>query len=178
MRTSLLVALLVAASSAAYAAAPAPRDPQGFWNKECDNDAMKLCKDKPVGTGLLIACMKQHEAELSPACAEGLKAMPAWACAADRTRVCGDVLKAKGDVGPCMKQHDAELSEPCRKIVRSTAQDDVCKADRASLCKDERNYRDCLKSHKDQLAAGCRDRLFPKPKPAPETKPSKTPSKK
>jgi len=34
----------------------------------CEGDAKKLCKDVKQGGGRIMQCLKQHEAELTPAC--------------------------------------------------------------------------------------------------------------
>ena len=36
----------------------------------CKDDAAKVCKDVKPGEGRILRCLKQHEAELSPACKE------------------------------------------------------------------------------------------------------------
>ena len=41
---------------------------------ECAADRDKFCKDVIAAKGDVAACMKQHEAELSDACKEKLKA--------------------------------------------------------------------------------------------------------
>jgi hypothetical protein len=40
----------------------------------CKADAEKLCKGITPGAGRIIACLKSHESELSPACKEKLAA--------------------------------------------------------------------------------------------------------
>ena len=39
----------------------------------CSEDAKKLCKDMSPGHGRIVACLKQHESELSDACKEEMK---------------------------------------------------------------------------------------------------------
>jgi chromosome segregation ATPase len=39
----------------------------------CRADAQKLCKDVKPGRGRIVECLKQHDQDISPACAEELK---------------------------------------------------------------------------------------------------------
>jgi hypothetical protein len=39
----------------------------------CDGDAKRFCNDVPFGQGRRIACLEQHEAQLTPACKPRLK---------------------------------------------------------------------------------------------------------
>jgi hypothetical protein len=41
---------------------------------ECKADKERLCKDVVVAKGTVVACLKQHEAELSDACKARLEA--------------------------------------------------------------------------------------------------------
>jgi hypothetical protein len=41
--------------------------------RDCQADAQKLCKDVKAGEGRVLACLKQHQGELSQACAARVK---------------------------------------------------------------------------------------------------------
>ena len=43
----------------------------------CAGDARKLCADVQRGGGRIIACLRQHDAELAPACRDVLAAFKA-----------------------------------------------------------------------------------------------------
>ncbi len=38
------------------------------FKEACQSDAAKFCKDVKAGGGRILRCLKEHEAELSPAC--------------------------------------------------------------------------------------------------------------
>ena len=43
----------------------------------CMGDAKKLCSDVQRGGGRILQCLRAHDAELAPACRDGLAAMKA-----------------------------------------------------------------------------------------------------
>ena len=46
----------------------AAREKEKEFQRSCRADEAKFCKDVRPGGGRIIRCLKQHEAELSPAC--------------------------------------------------------------------------------------------------------------
>ncbi|GIL40767.1 cysteine rich repeat-containing protein [Roseiterribacter gracilis] len=71
----LLAALLLIAgtASAAEPEIPAARQQQLRAIAEaCTPDAQKFCKDVERGEGRIVKCLRDHAAELSPACKAGL----------------------------------------------------------------------------------------------------------
>jgi hypothetical protein len=94
----------------------------------CKADKERFCKDVEPGEGRIMACMREHEAELSEKCKamkggmkekfEKMKAMKekAEACKADKERFCKDVQPGEGRIVECLKSHEAELSEACRAM--------------------------------------------------------------
>src|SRR5438552_13311 len=77
-------------------------------NHPCKADHEKFCKDVKPGDGRIIACMKEHAAELSPECKA--KMAEKWQemakdepCRADREKFCKDVKPGEGRIIACMK---------------------------------------------------------------------------
>jgi hypothetical protein len=92
--------------------------------KPCAEDAAKLCKGVQQGEGRIARCMKEHEAELSPACKQNIaKAKErvkeaAAACKADAEKVCKDVKPGGGRILRCLKQHEDSLSSECKEEMQ------------------------------------------------------------
>ena len=96
----------------------------------CRTDVEKFCKDVQPGQGRIAQCMKQHEAELSPACkeriakgkeriAEGKGKEKAQAiitaCKPDMEKFCKGVEQGQGRIIRCLKANEAQLSPECRE---------------------------------------------------------------
>lgn len=82
--SQLTVVLLLSCCSSVFAQAPAGapgagqpgQQPSGGprqGNHPCKADAQKFCAGVQPGQGRIIACLKQHAAELSPACKSGME---------------------------------------------------------------------------------------------------------
>ena len=90
----------------------------------CRADEQKFCKDVQPGHGNIARCMKQHEAELSPACKEQITEVKEKAeecekeCKIDAEKFCKDVKPGQGRIVRCLKQHKAELSPGCRACFK------------------------------------------------------------
>ena len=86
----------------------------------CADDMKKLCAGVQPGGGKLLACMKEHESELSPQCQAVQKATQAKgqeftaACKTDAEKLCKSVQPGGGRILGCLKQHQAELSPGCK----------------------------------------------------------------
>ena len=65
---SWLIALCAALAFGVAQGQDAPPAGKGGAREACKPDADKFCSDVKPGGGRIIACMKQHEDELSPAC--------------------------------------------------------------------------------------------------------------
>lgn len=89
----------------------------------CLADVKKFCADTPVGSGKIQACLKAHEADLSPACKKGLadigkRVGPFVAtCRYDIVQFCADEPPGSGRVGSCLQKHRDELSPECKDRV-------------------------------------------------------------
>jgi Cysteine rich repeat len=89
----------------------------------CHKDADKLCKDVQPGEGRVLACLKEHKAELSPKCADNLKQVQqqvkqvSAACEPDVEKFCFDTPMGKGGIASCLKKHSEELAPDCKDAV-------------------------------------------------------------
>jgi hypothetical protein len=86
----------------------------------CKADIEKFCKGVQPGQGRIVQCMKQHEAEFSPACKEQIdmdreKAQEfIKACKPDAEKNCKGVAPGKGRIYRCLKANEAQLSADCK----------------------------------------------------------------
>jgi hypothetical protein len=86
----------------------------------CRADAEKFCKEVQPGHGYKAQCMKQHEAELSPACKERIAEAKekvqefVKACKPDAEKFCKGVAVGKGRIYHCLKANEAQLSPDCK----------------------------------------------------------------
>ena len=90
------------------------------------------------------------------------------ACRADVEKLCKGVQPGGGRIAMCMKQHESELSPGCREAIAKAKEKihefaEACKPDVDSLCKGvqpgQGRIARCLAEHKDQLSAGCREKI-------------------
>lgn len=119
MRASKLVVLMIPLAATlvlAPGAAHAKRH-----DGPCRADVERLCPGITPGGGNYHACLKEHAAELSPACqqqiAEMKAKMAAWqeACQNDVQTLCNDVQPGHGNIIKCLKQHHDQLSQSCQE---------------------------------------------------------------
>jgi len=89
----------------------------------CADDIAKLCKDIKPGGGRLAKCIKEHEKELSPACAASIKETRKkledahQACADDVQKFCKDVKPGQGRIVNCLREHQKDLSPTCQATM-------------------------------------------------------------
>ena len=85
----------------------------------CAADAKKFCGDVQPGQGGIAKCMKAHEAELSPACREGMKARAEKAervredCRPDVEKFCKGIAPGGGRIRSCLRARQADLNPAC-----------------------------------------------------------------
>jgi hypothetical protein len=163
MKTRILaVVLLLAAAGTARAG------DNEAW--PCKADADKFCKDVQPGGGRIIACLKQHEADLSEGCkTKGLEAKEnagafIEACKADMDKLCPDVEGGPGEKLRCLKEKEKDLSAGCKAKMaegkKEIMKKNPCMADMQQFCKDvkpgEGRVIDCMKQHEKELSEGCK----------------------
>ena len=90
----------------------------------CKADYEKFCKDVKPGQGRIAQCMKQHEAEFSPACKDQLNAEKerrgdfVKACKPDAEKFCKGIAPGEGRIYRCLKANEAQLSPDCTAHFR------------------------------------------------------------
>jgi hypothetical protein len=99
---STLLALLFALAAGSAFAADSPQ--------ACRADARKLCAGTQPGGGRMLACLQEHEAELSPDCRAALPALQR--CAKEMQSVCGD--SGRRGLRECVRKNADKLSPECR----------------------------------------------------------------
>lgn len=121
------IPLGVALATAALLVTAAAADQQV---NPCKYDAEKLCKNLANG-GERIACLAQHQSELSAACQAHLNQRElhranrhkprdnpnrAWfsVCGEDLKKLCNDVPAGPGVLAKCLGQHESALSPNCK----------------------------------------------------------------
>ncbi len=86
----------------------------------CRPDAARLCQGIVPGRGRIAACLRSHEADLSPACRGAMAAGRqrvrelSDACRPDAARLCRGIPPGGGRILACLKSHEADLSPACR----------------------------------------------------------------
>ena len=142
-------------------------------SEPCHADADKFCKDAQGKDRM--ACMKQHETELSDACKARISQMKEKAagnnpCLADGKKLCPGMTPGDGKFMPCLKQHEAELSEACKgkisQMKEKAAGNNPCLADGKKLCPGmtpgDGKFMPCLKQHEAELSEACKAKLAEK----------------
>jgi hypothetical protein len=91
----------------------------------CKADREKLCPGMKFGDGQLGACLKEHEAELSPECQAARKGAQEarqnirMNCKADSEKFCADAPKGRGGMVKCLESHASELGQSCAEALKS-----------------------------------------------------------
>ena len=105
--------------SAALAAGAFAQDKAGKGEGPCAQDAKKFCPGMQPGGGRIAKCMKEHEAELSPACQENIKKAEqrlkefSDECKADAEKFCKGIRPGGGRILACLKSHQSGLAPAC-----------------------------------------------------------------
>src|SRR6266852_5576284 len=90
----------------------------------CAADVKKFCGDVQPGQGAIAKCMKAHDAELSPACREGMKARAEKAesvredCKRDVEKFCKGIAPGGGRILACLSARQAELKPACAADIK------------------------------------------------------------
>lgn len=121
MKRFAIALLLSAAAAAAAWQAGAQQRPLSA----CKADREKLCPDTKPGDGKYGACMRQHQAELSPECAAAFQAVREnrrlirMNCKADIDKFCADAQDGKGGVVRCLRAHETEVAQVCAEALKN-----------------------------------------------------------
>jgi hypothetical protein len=100
----LALGLLMGASSAFAADAP---------GGACRDDAKKFCASVQPGGGRVMACLKDKQTELSPACQTALPVMER--CAQEVKSACG--AAGKRGMRECLRAPSDKISPECRSLA-------------------------------------------------------------
>ena len=90
----------------------------------CAADVKKFCGDVQPGQGGIAKCMKAHEAQLSRACQEGMKARAEKAesvredCKRDVEKFCKGIAPGGGRILACLSARQAELNPACAADIK------------------------------------------------------------
>src|SRR5215471_15990454 len=85
----------------------------------CREDAKKFCGNVQPGGGRIARCMKEHEAQLSPACQSAMKQAEqrfeefSKDCKPDAEKFCKGIRPGQGRILACLKSHQSELAPAC-----------------------------------------------------------------
>ena len=142
----------------------------------CFADAKRVCAGIAPEEPGFLACLREHETELSPSCRDDLRrldrraAVLEDACGSDVLRVCRDVPRGEGRVLACLDRNAMILSPGCVQEVAIALEkvevlSNACGADLEKHCRgvprgDGRRFL-CLASKERLLSQGCRDALRP-----------------
>jgi hypothetical protein len=134
MKLFISLVLLSALTTAARAEdKPAAEEAVMPWEKACDGDMKKICKD---AKGDVRECLAEHEKDLSKECTKHFSAAGfrvAKLCEADFAKLCPDAA-AKGNLGQCVNANQAKLSPKCRNALMAGSK----KADEKAAAKKEK----------------------------------------
>ena len=92
-------------------------------HQKCQGDVWQFCQGIRPGQGRILACLKSHEAELSPPCGEefararekvqGIRQQ----CAADATSLCAGIKPGQGRLYACLVSNRDRLSPACQQAL-------------------------------------------------------------
>lgn len=92
-------------------------------HQKCQPDVWQFCQGIAPGQGRILACLKSHEAELSPPCAEefararekvqGIR----QAFAADATQLCAGIKPGQGRLYACLASNRDRVSPACQRAL-------------------------------------------------------------
>jgi hypothetical protein len=134
MKVIMTIAMLTALTAAARAEdKPAAADSRMPWEKACDADMKKLCKDVK---GDVRTCLADHEKELSKECTKLFSAHDvrlAQLCEDDFAKFCTEAM-GKGTLPQCVNANLAKFSPKCRNALTTASK----KADEKAAAKKEK----------------------------------------
>ena len=113
-RIAASISVLMLATTVAAIAADPP----------CVAEVKKYCANEPAGVGMIQACLKKHEADLSATCKAKVGDLQkeigaiAATCQYDIMRFCDDVTPGGGRVATCLQNHRDDLSPECNDRLK------------------------------------------------------------
>lgn len=136
---------------------------------ECARDAKKYCSGIEPGKGQLARCLSDYMDQLTPACAQELKAYKAKTgkvnpCFEDLAEFCADIPAEPRRLEYCLLRNESRLSQSCsadfRKkkgnlIVRDVCAQDMVNTCYASVSEPEGAMSRCLIKNRNKLAGLC-----------------------
>lgn len=108
--TMLAAALWLVAGPLAAAAADGP------GQRACGDDLHRHCRDVRPGGGRAVACLQQHQAELSGRCQVVLPVLAR--CSEEIRSVCGETATPR-ELRACVRKETARLSAECRGAAQA-----------------------------------------------------------
>ena len=123
IRNALVSTVFALLTAGVAAAAEAP--PKG----PCAADFRKFCSNVQPGEGRIYKCMMGHQAELAPACRDGMKQAAekfqslAKACKADAEKFCKGVPPGDGRILSCLKGRESDLDKACAAEFKRAGND-------------------------------------------------------
>ena len=98
----------------------APAAKAGGKDRVCQADAKKFCGNVRPGEGRVYKCLTEHNAELTPACRDGLAAGKkrldefVAACKDDVGKYCKGIPAGGGRILSCLKGRESDLTPACK----------------------------------------------------------------
>lgn len=92
-------------------------------HERCQADVWQFCQGIVPGQGRILACLKSHEAELSPPCAAEFGRVREKvgsirdACAADARQHCAGIKQGQGRIYACLVSNRDRVSPPCQQAL-------------------------------------------------------------
>ena len=168
MKSTLIAVFALSAGLGLAASLPASAEK---GKGPCAEDAAKFCKDIKPGEGRIMACLKEHEKELSKACVDR-KALSAERRGGKRGGMRG--MRGKKGGGVCQAAYGKGFSSGFKSGFKMRAglgakggkkfagAGKACAADREKFCAGvkpgEGRLRDCLQKNVKNLSEGCKAR--------------------
>jgi Cysteine rich repeat len=109
-----LFGFLVVATAAATCSSAALAQ-AGPAASACRADASAHCAGTRPGGGRIAACLKQHEAQLSPDCKAQIGVI--GECSQQVQKLCGPEVSTPAALRDCFKARPGEFSTSCRSLM-------------------------------------------------------------
>jgi hypothetical protein len=90
----------------------------------CAEEIAQYCKEVKPGGGRILACLNEHQKELSDSCRDKVeeakkRLMKAQqACTGDMEKFCKGVQPGGGRILKCLREHPEELSSACSQEIK------------------------------------------------------------